>query len=96
MDMEPIVRKPFRPPSKQTEPDDEDFYIKLGMRLEQARISTGLSRQKFANAMGVSKQLIYRCEREGMRTTIHTVMKWARLTNTTVNELIGEVSDGDT
>lgn len=68
----------------------------FGKRLRACREGEGLSQQEFAKKLSTSHSVIGRYERDEMTPSVEVAKKIARLLDTTVGYLLGEVSGSDT
>lgn len=62
----------------------------LAERLSQSRAQSPVqSAQKFAEAVGVALNTVYRIERGDVAPTIQTLRKWAEVCGVSADELLG-------
>jgi transcriptional regulator with XRE-family HTH domain len=62
----------------------------LAERLSQSRaLSSCTSAQKFAEAVGVALNTVYRIERGDVAPTVQTLRKWAEVCGVSADELLG-------
>ena len=65
----------------------------FGKRLRECRETKGLSQQQLAKLMDTSYTVIGKYERDEMKPSIEVAMKLARLIDTTVGNLLGEMNE---
>lgn len=65
----------------------------FGKRLRECREAKGLSQQQLAKLMDTSYTVIGKYERDEMKPSIEVAMKLARLMDTTVGYLLGEMNE---
>lgn len=67
----------------------EDFKIKLGKRIEQLRLKSGLTQEQLGDLLdGKDRQFINRYEKIGANPTAYILVQIANALNVTVNELL--------
>lgn len=66
-----------------------DFKRKLGKRIEQLRISEGLTQEELGNLLdGKDRQFINRYERQGANPTAYILFQISKALNVTIDELL--------
>jgi transcriptional regulator with XRE-family HTH domain len=68
----------------------------FGKRLRECREAKGLSQQELGKQMNTSYTVIGKYERDEMKPSIEVAAKLAKLIDTTVGYLLGEVDETDT
>jgi transcriptional regulator with XRE-family HTH domain len=67
--------------------------VSFGKRLRERREAKGLSQQQLAKLMDTSYTVIGKYERDEMKPSIEVAIKLAKLVDTTVGYLLGEMKE---
>lgn len=73
----------------------EDFMATFGKKLRECRENKGFSQAGLAKEVNLHHSIVGRYERDEAKPTIDVVMRIAKILDTTVGYLLGEIEESD-